>query len=245
MQEGVEVLTTRYNRWASEVRDTLFKNVEFTHIADAHLFPGQFPKLGAPVHAVVFKKIFACDTGPVQRVLATRATDRFIFYQEATQYWVKATIGLPFYAKNGKVGAPAHGRYLFFRDVEMAHVVCAVLNSNLFYSYFIAHGDCFHLSDILVTGFPLSPPVVGDKSLVKLDEKLMVDLRRHAQRKTIATKDGNQISYAEFNVSESKPILDDIDRVLARHYEFTEEELDFIINYDIKYRMGRSAEESE
>ncbi len=29
------------------------------------------------------------------------------------------------------------------------------------------------------------------------------------------------------------------DRVLAKHYGFTAEELDFIINYDIKYRMGR------
>jgi len=25
---------------------------------------------------------------------------------------------------------------------------------------------------------------------------------------------------------------------LGKHYGFTEEELDFIINYDIKYRMG-------
>jgi len=32
-----------------------------------------------------------------------------------------------------------------------------------------------------------------------------------------------------------------IDVVLARHYGFTEEELDFIINYDIKYRMGGDA----
>jgi len=30
--------------------------------------------------------------------------------------------------------------------------------------------------------------------------------------------------------------------VLAVHYGFTDEELDFIINYDIKYRMGREAE---
>jgi len=30
----------------------------------------------------------------------------------------------------------------------------------------------------------------------------------------------------------------EIDRVLADHYGFTDEELDFIINYDIKYRMG-------
>lgn len=31
-------------------------------------------------------------------------------------------------------------------------------------------------------------------------------------------------------------------RVLAEHYGFTDEELDFIINYDIKYRMGREEE---
>jgi len=30
-----------------------------------------------------------------------------------------------------------------------------------------------------------------------------------------------------------------LDRVLARHYGFTDEELGFIINYDIKYRMGK------
>ena len=35
-------------------------------------------------------------------------------------------------------------------------------------------------------------------------------------------------------------------RRLARHYGFTDEELDFIINYDIKYRMGRDSDaESE
>ena len=37
----------------------------------------------------------------------------------------------------------------------------------------------------------------------------------------------------------------EIKRVLAAHYGFTEEELDLIINYDIKYRMGRDAESDE
>jgi len=43
----------------------------------------------------------------------------------------------------------------------------------------------------------------------------------------------------------SKPIADRIDRVLGQHYGFTGEELDFILNYDIKYRLGRGAEEEE
>jgi hypothetical protein len=49
-----------------------------------------------------------------------------------------------------------------------------------------------------------------------------------------------------YYVGKSKPIIDEIDSILARHYGFTDEELDFIINYDIKYRMGRdSGGESE
>jgi hypothetical protein len=39
----------------------------------------------------------------------------------------------------------------------------------------------------------------------------------------------------------SKPISDKIDRTLGEHYGFTPEELDFIINYDIKYRLGRDS----
>lgn len=43
----------------------------------------------------------------------------------------------------------------------------------------------------------------------------------------------------------SKPIIDEIDTVLARHYGFTDEELDFIVNYDIKYRMGDELNKKE
>jgi hypothetical protein len=36
-----------------------------------------------------------------------------------------------------------------------------------------------------------------------------------------------------------------LDNELAEHYNFTEEELDFIINYDIKYRMGKEFEHTD
>ncbi len=51
-------------------------------------------------------------------------------------------------------------------------------------------------------------------------------------------------------MKKSKPIIDEIvgaaspveNRVLAQHYGFTAEELDDdLINYDIKYRMGRDS----
>jgi len=48
-----------------------------------------------------------------------------------------------------------------------------------------------------------------------------------------------------FNPALSKEIIDEIDIALAKHYGFTAEELDFIINYDIKYRMGKELENGE
>ena len=36
--------------------------------------------------------------------------------------------------------------------------------------------------------------------------------------------------------------MNKIDRALARHYGLSDEELDFIINYDVKYRMGAELE---
>lgn len=48
-----------------------------------------------------------------------------------------------------------------------------------------------------------------------------------------------------FFIKYSKSIIDEIDKVLAKYYNFSEEELDFIINYDIKYRMGDELNEQD
>ena len=39
--------------------------------------------------------------------------------------------------------------------------------------------------------------------------------------------------------------MDEIDNVLAGHYGFTEQELNFIVNYDIKYRMSKEMASEE
>lgn len=119
------------------------------------------------------------------------------------------------------------------------------MNSSLFYCYFIAFSDCFHLNDSLVRNFPMADGITESTDLPKLGKALAKQLGSKAERTSISTKDGDQIEYAEFNVAGSKPILDEIDALLAAHYGLSEEELDFVINYDIKYRMGEELEWAE
>ena len=47
------------------------------------------------------------------------------------------------------------------------------------------------------------------------------------------------MSYQKFRPRTAKPLFDEVDRVLAAHYGFAEQELEFILNYDIKYRLGQ------
>ena len=55
----------------------------------------------------------------------------------------------------------------------------------------------------------------------------------------------NVSRFQKFFPKHSKPIIDEIDAALVEHYSFTAEELDFIINYDIKYRMGKELDSGE
>ena len=242
--ERTEIFVNGYQRWATEVRAILFQRFAFTRLQGPSMFEGHFPKLSSAIQQAVLAKVSSHSKIILRSALSTRPTKKFIFYQEATGYWVKAVVGLPYYAKNGKIGDPAHGRFLYFEDPDTCRAAVALLNSSLFYAYFIAYGDCFHLSDTLATAFPAPPTLLTIPALVVLGKKLDSDLRANTERMIIRTKGGDKIVYDEFFAWKSKPIIDEIDRVLAEYFGFTEEELDFIINYDIKYRMGQEAVET-
>ncbi len=92
---------------------------------------------------------------------------------------------------------------------------------------------------------PVPESLLGDASVRQLSDRLLADLWQHSEKRIRSRAEGSQRKEINSHVAESKPIIDEIDSVLARHFGFTEEELDFIINYDIKYRMGRGEESEE
>jgi hypothetical protein len=231
-------LTSRYHRWATEFRPFLFQSITSTTVSAVPIHPNQFPKHAHNTECALFQKVQKKGSHPMG-ISVLKGGGAFVFYQEATGYWIKATVGLPYYAKDGLIGAPAHGRYLYFQDLMTAHWSCATLHSSLFYIYFISFGDCFHLSDTLAKSFPVASRLTEDPKVARLGENLMNALKASAKRTSIQTKDGHEIAYDEYFGWKAKEVIDEIDTVLAEHYDFTDEELDFIINYDIKYRMGQ------
>ena len=132
---------------------------------------------------------------------------------------------------------PPHGRCLYFENREYQRIIFAYLNSSLFYCWYSAFSDGFHLTDAMVKNMPINEAFLSDNKLSEIGTILENDIKKNSFITTRNTVN-DDIELESFRLNSSKNILDCIDKILAKHYSFTEEELDFIINYDIKYRMG-------
>lgn len=122
-------------------------------------------------------------------------------------------------------------RELYAKSPYYASVISGALNSTIFYWYWRKTTDCRNLLVPDILNFPLEI----DETLH--DFSVISSLHQKALSETAEFRDGKK-AYIQYRPSRTKDLVDEIDRYLSKHYIFTEEELDFIINYDIKYRMG-------
>ena len=228
---------TEYKRWFTETRSTLFQGIFYTNITNICL-EGIFPKITDCVGKSIVNKL-----KNTKKSFLSFKTGKFACrFHNSPQYWTRATDFVPYFwnERDGKKQSPQI-KDLRFSKKEHALAFCCLINSSLFYWWFIISSDCRHLNMREIVNFSFNPENLNQTQLIelsKITEELMEDYRNHANRKETNYKTTGKVVYDEFFPRHSKSIINKIDRVLAKYYGFTDEELDFIINYDIKYRMG-------
>jgi hypothetical protein len=232
-------LTSRVNRFYAEERPATMAGLRLSE-HNIRLHGHRIAKFGTELELSIFRKIMA---GKVTIDSLTLATGKgVLFYQEACRYWLKAFDRLPYFARNGKRMEPPHGRVIALKSANASSLAACLLNSSLFYWYYSAFSDCEHVNDVLLRTFVVPEDILRE-DWIALARRLVRKLQDTASRKRIRTKQGHTIEYDEMKAVNAKPIIDEIDQVLAKHLGITDEELDFIINYDIKYRMGGADDE--
>ncbi len=240
-QGNANIWTTKYNRWLTEARSVLFSSIDYANSAGWN-YAGAIPKVGESLELNIARKISG-HTTVTNKLLG----ENKVYFHNAPQYWIRAMTFAPYF-RNEREGEKlsTQVKTLTLPTHLRASVVSAILNSNLFYWWFIVLSDCRHLNMREIERFPVELDTMKpehQEALSSLNDKLMFDYQKNARRKTTYYKTTGEVVYDEYYPRLSKAIIDQIDRVLAQHYGFTDEELDFIINYDIKYRMGKDADE--
>lgn len=173
-----------------------------------------------------------------------------LYYFRAVQYWFKILTEEPIYDEDGEHKVTGEMKPIYTNSKINRDILVSILSSTTYFLHYIIWSSCqvvnsrdFNLS------FDFSKLSQDNRSkLGMLGETLQKDYltNSHIKERNYSKKGRSFIMRKQhFFIKYSKPIIDEIDTVLARHYGFTDEELDFIINYDIKYRMGDELNNSE
>ena len=232
--KGGAAYTTDYMTWYSEERPTLFHKLSYLEIGNLRQ-DYSIPKVNVRAGSMALFKTLSKPT-QWNSHREFKGTNK-VYYHNAGGYWIKTFAFRPYYRSL----TDPNKRHTTISELrmpsaELASLYCALLNSNLFYFFWKSLTDARHIYPSDIAMFPVDVNEVSHSlsELSALINDLMDELRRNSERIVYGKAEVDQ-----FYVAPCKPIIDKIDRVLAQHYGFTDEELDFIINYDIKYRMGR------
>jgi hypothetical protein len=216
-------------KWNHEMRDGLFNSIDYSTYIDLYDIsnPHYYPKVANPIETSIMSKIQKHQL--VNSYVIKTDTSNCMQYRSAGGLYWKLFINYPWPYET------TSNKTVSFRSDIQRDVLVALFNSSIFWFYYVATFDTFNLKDYMLFGFRFNYPK-NQELIAQLCEKcktLMIDYQKNAKH-LMRGSTGSYTVYAK----KSKHIIDEIDRVLARHYGFTDEELDYIINYDIKYRMG-------
>ena len=239
--EKPTVQTTNYMRWNSVYRPYLMDTLRYEHsILDKEV--PTIPKIKNDIALNIMKKILS---NKKMHVFLSRPTDKscICYYHNTPRYWTRATDYIPYFwrKKDDRKISPQIKKL----HANEAISLCALINSSLFYFWYIAKSDCRHLNNREIKHFPLNIDSFHKKykkQTTLLVKQLMDNYRQHVERKENHKATIKHVIFDEFHPKHGKSIINKIDKILAQHYGFTEEELDYIINYDYKYRMSKTKE---
>lgn len=226
--------STKYTRWLADERKILFNALVRYNSIEDYTYQNVIPKIASPLFVSIARKI---KEDKVQ--LFVNSGHEFCLYNDAPINWMRAHSFIPYFCseRDGEI-ISRHLKKMNFPTKEKKELGCATINSTLFLVWWLTHSSCYNLNSTELYSFNLNVNATLQEKLVKLNRELTKDVQNKSKRRVYVYKTTGRVEYDEFYMKLSKPIIDEIDKVLARHYGFTEEELDFIINYDIKYRMG-------
>jgi hypothetical protein len=237
-------LSSRLSRWSANERNSLFVRLQY-HMTPKPELQGCLPKIGSAIEAGIWRKLFSRDK-PLASFYASKSK-YIIYYSRKVNAFLQVLDFVPQVRDStGNLRPPSEFKEVRFPSRNQAAALFCCFNSTLFRWFMDVVSDGSHVNRREVDNFPFNPVQASSDfpELENLAKCLSNNLQQTSLRRTMKYQH-DTLTVQCIIPKYSKEIIDEIDRVLAKHYGFTDEELDFIINYDIKYRMGQNAGEDE
>ncbi len=251
-----QITTSKYHRWVSKARKNLFQNLNGYELNTKEI-NGLIPKIGSDIETHILNKL---RQKAKENVLGDFKSDTGvkIYYYNAVGYWIHThdEEHVPYaeyysnfvIARDGSIilneltdkKLSSHYKIVKF-NLKNYHLVNGLLNSSLFYWWFIIWSDGRDLLSKHIDEFPIDLKNFPDelkKKIRPLADDLLLSYDKNSNLKTNTRQGGKYaMIIKEIIPKKSKDIIDLIDDVFAEYFGFNDDEKEFIKTFDIKFRM--------
>ena len=210
--------TSSYQYWYKAEREKVLNTTKLVNSID--LEQAGFPKIGDEIGKSIFSKITTAY--PTNLYDSQVSSGSPIYLNMRAAFWIKAFSTCQ---KSAEYKS-------FTYDANTRPFVLCLLNSSLFWLYWIMISDCWHITQKELKNLTIPTSIKRSKQYSTLINRLEEKLEK--TKKYIGTK---QTDY-EYKHKFCKPEIDAIDNALAKEYNLTQKELQYIKNFALKYRMG-------
>ncbi|MCK9265545.1 Eco57I restriction-modification methylase domain-containing protein [bacterium] len=222
-----QIMTTKmYRKGKRFDLANLLKNLQFIDVKDYKL-RGRYPKIGLPIEIDMLKKLLKLKI-KIKDLL--NDSGKPIYYRFAGGRYFKVVT-------NYSTGSSAERKICF--DSEIADIVGAILSSNLFFWFYQIYSDNLNLKSYEVESFPIPLNKISKENIKKIKELYVTYLKSVEENARIRTTRNyaNIDSFKEYKISKSKKYIDGIDDYIAPLYGLSQEELRFVKNYELEFRL--------
>ena len=212
--------TSSYKYWYKEERKNVLGQTRL--IQGINLGADGFPKIGSSIAKSIFYKIrksFSSNLFDLQI-----GEGRPLYLNMRAAFWIKA---FPF-----KPGSSEYKEFTYSDDIY-DFIIC-VLNSSLFWVYWVMISDGWHITQKELKSFTL-PPHISDLSVYTVLKESLIN-KLEETKLYVGTV---QTDYV-YRHKLCKTVIDQIDATLAKYYNFTKAELKYIQTFALKYRVGEN-----
>jgi len=229
-----KVKTSRYIRLTEENRNRILADPP---VHDSSFFAFKFddfvPKIGNDSDYSIFSKVFA-NARRLSDVIDTTGIPVF-YHDSGESYWTKALSYEPKGIRNGREVEASHWFSIKVKQKYADFVLCAI-NSTLFYWFWLTTSDCRDLTQGIIKQFPIpDDSKLTEKALEELSfmsNKLMDAYKKNSYY--VEKREGYKS--LEFKVNRCKDIINQVDVVVSKLYNLTDDEISYLKEYDLEMR---------
>lgn len=212
------IYTSNYHYWYKNERDQLFTNTRV--VKNTFWMDGFIPKLGNEYDRTIFGKVIMSNQN-VSVYDVSRRGDESVYLNRRETFWMKAY--------RTYVADPDYKVFSYSTPEEADYCYC-LINSSLFWWYWICVSDCWHVSKEL-NGF--RAPMIADYQAVTAMANALRD-RLEETKVYVGTKQ-TEYEYKHKDCLKEIHIIDDF---INAAFGLSDEESTYIKEFALRYRTS-------